>query len=127
MEEYCVTFQQARLLKERGYNGVCRYIYAYGNSTPIENLVGLDNHNDRGYYLAPTITGAALWIYEKWGIYIKVYENSNVVTFYSNEPPNDKSIIDNIVKEFSISTLVHSEAIDYALNHLIHIRCTPQK
>ena len=68
-----VSFELAKLLKEKGFNGICKNIYAYGRENQtIENLSELDNNNDRGYWLAPTIAEVVMWIHKEKGLWINV-------------------------------------------------------
>ena len=60
--EQLVSFEVAKLLKEKGFNSYCGKIYAYGQTETIDNITPLDNTNDRGYYLAPTQQLAIDWI-----------------------------------------------------------------
>jgi len=77
-----VRYTIAKLLKEKGFNEPCNNIYAYGRENHIENLAKINNNNDRGYWLAPTIADLVMWFYEKHGIWISVNATEDLKSFW---------------------------------------------
>ena len=71
-ERYC-SYEVARLLKEKGFDGLCGYLYCLDELVLAEN--GFDNRiknseiTDKEYITAPTHQMACDWVMEK-DIYI---------------------------------------------------------
>jgi hypothetical protein len=70
-----VEFSIAKLLKEKGFNKSVRLCYDGHGSSPLPFNGGNDLYkNDLEYESAPTIAEVVMWLYEKYGIWIYVYE-----------------------------------------------------
>ena len=68
IEEQFVSFDTARLLKEAGFDEVCRYAYyTTGHKAVMHER---NNMLSPGYISCPTQALAARWLREKFGIHI---------------------------------------------------------
>lgn len=75
-EDY-VSYEVAKLLKEKGFNIICDKVYRENDSSylcPIEYCMNLKGE---GYYLAPTLQMAMKWLREVHGIAIETMLLSN--------------------------------------------------
>lgn len=144
-----VSYKLAKLLKEKGFDKPLLNCYFgdvfYPNYSVVnqyderymedegyfrlipynENDKGLDletiNFNDWGsnYYSAPTIADVAMWLYEKHGIWISVF-NDDVNFFWMGIVLNTKERLrDGNAREFNSPTEAYEAAIEYTLNNLI--------
>lgn len=110
-----VSLPLAKLLKEKGYNKSC-YHYYYNNELVF--MSSRDNWNAYSNgYSAPTIADVVMWLYEKHGIWVWVYQykdhaadNNDPFSFRSNATGS---------KEFNNPTEAYEAAIELALNKLI--------
>lgn len=116
-----VSFEIAKLLKEKGFNEPCRWYMEDGVT-----LSGSNETNDYlfpGYYSAPTIAEVVMWLYEKHGIWIDVSLNQ-----FSK--PNDLQWMYSILftkdctyshsqKSFNSPKEAYEAAIIYTLKNLI--------
>lgn len=116
-----VSFEIAKLLKEKRFDKICKHIYAYGNTTTIDNFARIDNSNDRGYYSAPTIAEVVMWLYEKRGIWVGVRINGLFYTFqFSLHFATSNGSLSNIERGGFASLIeAYTAAIQYVLNNLI--------
>lgn len=134
-----VSFELAKLLKEKGFNLKVINFYDYERlSTPFDkqrHLDGLINYNPINwnsikdhYTSAPTIAEVVMWLYEKHGIWIytrPMIENKNVIWRWVILNTHLK-VTENTLWEkwdepnFSNSpTEAYEAAIEYTLNNLI--------
>jgi hypothetical protein len=118
-----VSFELAKLLKEKGFDRMCKHIYAYGNTTTIDNLAWIDNSNDRGYYSAPTIVEVVMWLYEKHGVWVNPHFDDGVLCFYyvinTSTVRKHANRINSLPARFKSPTEAYTSAIEYVLNNLI--------
>ena len=84
MKEELVSFETAKLLKEKGFDEVwCNHIYCIGyNTIPEDNeLLECDwRNNVKGQFhlaLAPTQSLAQKWLREKHSIHVELYRNAS--------------------------------------------------
>lgn len=71
IEEDYVSFETAKLLKEKGFDYICDKIYRMnGYLCPFEYSM---NIKEEGYYLAPTLQMAMKWLREVHNICITIY------------------------------------------------------
>ena len=105
-----VSFQMAELLKEKGFDkplpSIC-YIKEEYNYTSTMVYEVLDMNFE--YILRPTIAEVVMWLYEKHGIWIGVYDLDDTTIF--------RHCFSNI--DFNSPTEAYSSAIEYTLNNLI--------
>ena len=127
-----VNFEIAKLLKEKGFNEMCRQFWGY-DSTEEENiLIGENsptfiNNRRNDDIAAPTIAEVVMWLYEKHGLWISVgidtifNKGKFCILLYKNRGlslehfpiENDKFSPYNSPKE------AYEAAIEYTLTKLI--------
>ena len=114
-----VSFEIAKLLKEKEFNIPQLYFYIDGDiSWKVDNT--RCRNQIEGEYAAPTIAEVVMWLYEKHGIWIWVagYKRKNNRTYFdyyfSIDKLNDKSS-----NFFNSPTEAYSQAIEYTLKNLI--------
>lgn len=77
MKEELITFETAKLAKEKGFDEVCSYLYE--NSKEIVYTThknsGLNKHFD--WYSAPSQSLLQRWMREKYNIHIEITWNPN--------------------------------------------------
>ena len=82
IEEQYVSFETAKLAKEKGFNEPCRHYYLDGaKEVNNENIMIHDlpypyNSTDKNYFAAPTQALLARWLREKHKLFIEVTVDS---------------------------------------------------
>lgn len=124
-----VSFEIAKLLKEKGYDETTQLIYMTNHTSEVlfENINGL-KHSDGNnpFCSAPTIAEVVMWLYEKYGIWLKIglYTHlGNVSKFqFTIETKKHKSI-NSIVQlntnPYKSLQKAYEAAITHTLNNLI--------
>lgn len=111
-----VNFETAKLLKKKGFNKPCIYLYFDGELKEITvQKVSYDDTLSSRYYIAPTIAEVVMWLYDKYGVWISVlqYNSKNVNGIYF------KSFINAITfSRYDLPTEAYEAAIDYTLKNL---------
>ena len=129
-----VSFELAKLLKEKRFDVVGLYFYSNPNSKmfgideqgryyPIKNipkkLYRFDEYvvqNNNNVFLAPTITEVVMWLYEKHGIWIMVKHLSTKNWMYDIQ----RGIFSTHAEDkFNSPTEAYEAAIKYTLTNLI--------
>ena len=102
-----VSFETAKLLKEKGFNKRSEP-YRYSNTGELTLLEGLD---------APTIAEVVMGLYEKYGIWISVYQYKD----HAADVNDDYMFRSNYTKirEYKTPKEAYEAAIEYTLKHLI--------
>jgi hypothetical protein len=133
-----VSFELAKLLKEKGFKQPCFYYYDIkgklhepylenGSSSDVEfsvyltDLLKYHNSYPTQHTSAPIISEVVMWLYEKNGIWISVIQNEYEDKFQytlTQRNPESWRIIDN-GKLFNSPTEAYEAAITYILNKLI--------
>lgn len=114
MNEDYVTFEQAKRLKELGFDWKCNYWYHPADRLLYESM-GVYNHNGhKTVYSAPTLAQAQKWIYDKFGWWIiplMVKENKFIFDI------TDKyvELIDQSFESYDTPFIALSAGIDKAL------------
>lgn len=119
-----VSFEIAKLLKEKGFNKAVRWY--------MEDGVTLSGSNETadyllpGYYSAPTIAETVMWLYDEYGVWI---EGSHCGTFndftFKVSKLNKKNVkkephyMHDLSKGFNSPTEAYESAIIYTLKNLI--------
>lgn len=109
-----VSFELAKLLKEKGFDEVCQQWYSVEGGLYYQD----EFDNNRGFIPvceceAPTIAEVVMWLYEKHGIWIEVrksYTDGFVAIIKSPRIELDKC---------SSPTEAYEAAIEYTLKNLI--------
>lgn len=106
-----VSFQMAELLKEKGFDDFTQIWYQHGEgiSGCVEGKRDYYNRKGDVYTSAPTISDVVMWLYEKHGIWIGVYDLDDTTIF--------RHCFSNI--DFNSPTEAYEAAIEYTLNNLI--------
>ena len=111
-----VSFEIAKVLKEKGFNIPQLYFYIDGDiSWKVDNT--RCRNQIEGEYAAPTIAEVVMWLYEKHGIWINCNIAPNFETFSCYVVHKKLGGYDT--EEFNSPTEAFSEAIEYTLKNLI--------
>lgn len=70
-EDYC-SFELSKLLKEKGFDGLCYTYYPRGVKDKYNISMLADNHNKHSETSRPTLQLAMRWLREKHNIHIAV-------------------------------------------------------
>lgn len=115
-----VSFELAKLLKEKGFDEWTKTWHQRG-----EGVVGCvegnrDFYNRKGdvYTSAPTIAEVVMWLYEKHGIWISVYEYKDHAADVNDNYMFRTSYTK--LREFNSPTEAYEAAIEYCLTNLIN-------
>jgi len=126
-----VKFPIAKLLKEKGFNVPTLYFYLDGKLKYNHSIQPRNNNRDTGTceVSTPTIADVVMWLYEKHGIWINTWSDSNL---NSSIPTTIKwfyvincDLVSSYNKEGKIDRLYNSPteayeaAIEYVLTNLI--------
>jgi hypothetical protein len=121
-----VSFELAKLLKEKGFNIPQLYFYIDGDiSWKVDNT--RCRNQIEGEYAAPTIAEVVMWLYEKHEIWVQV-SVSRYGKFYCNvlKKENTKSLNNPTswemqvqLNDFNSPTEAYEAAIKYTLENLI--------
>lgn len=110
-----VSFEIAKLLKEKGFNEPCNQLYFDGELKDITvQKVSYDDTLSSRYYIAPTIAQVVMWLYEKHGVWIEVRKSYLLHQFVAvtKNPRVELSSKDS-------PTEAYEGAIEYTLKNLI--------
>ena len=111
-EDY-VSFETAKLLKERGFDEATFYDYNERGTRWFEEV--LVNHNSQGGVACPTLQMAMKWLREVHHITIGITFSLDIITY---EIQKDEEFITAIGSSRSYEDMVE-EAIKYCLENLI--------
>lgn len=127
-----ITFEIAKLLKEKEYDKVCYRAFLFKIYQPsniyeenIEQIKNAENFSDSHYekYYKPTIAEVLMWLYEKHGIWIIAVPTSgekgkwHYHRFDLKNSNNDSE--PELVPRFSTPTEAYLSAIKYTLKQII--------
>lgn len=109
-----VSFPIAKLLKEKGYEGQThvdhRYDPLYYHKSGELHLYNWFNSFDN-MIKAPTIADVVMWLYEKYGVWVEVYNDNSKKEFYT--------VLNGEEYKFKSPTKAYEVAIEYCLKNLI--------
>lgn len=127
-----VSFEIAKLLKEKGFNLYCTWSYwktELTSETPgyalEDGTTSQENYYDFERYYAPTIAEVVMWLYEKYEIWLRVtpIPYSDNITHWRWEYMSTNYATRNSgwkkVKDHMSPTEAYSEAIKYCLTKLL--------
>ena len=129
-----VSFELAKLLKEKGFDEYCKLCVEEGDERPLPFNAGniLHKNSLHPYYSTPTIAEVVMWLYEKHGIWIGVDCDCYGILWYANLSVASEKNWDNIhlrheiisaskkfPNEHNSPTEAYEAAILYTLNNLI--------
>ncbi len=122
IKEAYVSFEVAKLLKEKGFNDEVRAYYLLDNETKEDELI----HDDRldtpnqwsgDYYSAPTHQMAMAWLREKQ-IYIRIIEDAFGKSYcFEVYPKNPNVKINYYVSNYYKDT--YEDAVETALKYCL--------
>ena len=131
-----VSFDTAKLLKEKGYNEHTTYFYTkpnskmfgideHGRTYPIKNtpkrLYMIGEHatlKHENAYFAPTISEVIMWLYDKHGIWVWVSMELGYTNTFCWQLTGEHTS-SNYKAFFKTPTDAYVDAITYTLNNLI--------
>lgn len=113
-----VTFEIAKLLKEKGFDLPQLYFYIGGEiSWKVDNT--RCRNKIEGEYSAPTIAEVVMWLYEKYKLFITLYPydefRNDLFSFFIIKRGSNK----RDKYPYKSPTEAYLEAIEYALKNLI--------
>jgi hypothetical protein len=114
-----VSFELAKLLKEKGFDRKCRNFY-YTDSDEILESAYCDNHNNASVSIcsAPTIAEAVMWLYENHKIWVSILSTNDLEMFSykiaSKQGQYYSSNYDSIIEAYEV-------AIIHVLEELIYL------
>jgi len=119
-----ISFEIAKLLKEKGFDENCRYCYV-GHYEPhhikVTELGYLQRNSEliELTYTAPIISDVIVWLYEKYGIWICVEKYWDLGIFCGFEATIDTNDGFINTETYNSPTEAYSAAIEYTLKNLI--------
>ena len=124
-----VSFEIAKLLKEKGFDEECRLCVEDGDERPLPFNCGNTLHKNslHPYYSAPTIGKVVMWLYEKHGIWIQIgvgnlfhKDKFYIILKQHNVDRWDVTPLNNEKHSpYNTPTEAYEAAIEYTLNNLI--------
>ena len=122
-EDY-VSFETAKLLKEKGFDGWCDHFYDFYPETGKVQICGCDEHNNSRYedeYSMPTLNVACKWLRETYHLHIlfEISDPSQINPKYHFIVWDTSTQNSYIVDLFDSYEEACEEAIKYCLEHLI--------
>lgn len=115
-----VTFEQAQLLKEKGFSCDCFYFYDF-IGYPGSGLKPINwNESKEKLYSRPEQWQVVEWLrikYDIW-VYVRNFETLSFCAYILKKGDLEKSIL-NSDKGFSLPQKAYSAAFDYIFNTLI--------
>lgn len=131
IEDY-VSFETAKLLREKGFDGECMSMYVTpkphsGMGNPNEAKIaphGRDGHYYDGYLYqceAPTLQMAMKWLRKKYNIHVEVryFPMPNIYRYVIIHSPATFENIDSHPQYFNTDEEACEAAIKYCLENLI--------
>ena len=115
-----VSFEIAKLLKEKGFNIPQLYFYIDGDiSWKVDNT--RCRNQIEGEYAAPTITEVVMWLYEKHRIWTVVNVNIMGSWYFEHFDLKEKrnAQFKPTDTQYDSPTEAYSQAIEYTLKNLI--------
>ena len=112
-----VSFEIAKLLKEKGFNEPCRWYMEDGVTLSESNET--NDYLFPSYYSAPTISDVVMWFYQKHGIWIDVRYMDDVLGFGFCVTTLKDNTEQKEVYKYNSPTEAYEAAIIYTLKNLI--------
>ena len=115
-----VSFELAKLLKEKGFDEPCKLCVEDGDKRPLPFNCGNTIHRNSlcPYYSAPSIAEVVMWLYEKHGIWVSVQPHGNEFRYFIHNVHFTNSLrYDDL--GLSTPTEAYEAAIEYALKNLL--------
>lgn len=116
-EDY-VSFETAKLLKEKGFNEPCRSYWADNYSLSFEHTkLFVSNGDDSVYLLRPTLQMAMKWLREKHKIEIRVIYDNDKLSWYG--ACNPMNVLFQILLGFGCKSKSYEEACEAAIKYCL--------
>ena len=112
-----ISFEIAKLLKEKGYDESCNRWYHDMGMLGIPSM-SIQEFNDGGLP-APTIADVLMWLYEKHEYWCYSYTNGKIWYPCIQHKFGDMAILSGKIGTFNSPTEAYEAAINYTLNNLI--------
>lgn len=115
-----VSFELAKLLKEKGFDEQNLTIYQDGEVLLLRSTISNSQFMTSRNYTAPTIAEVVMWLYEKHGVWISVLQmlnNGVTVTWYASY--YEQGVGEDIEVYYNSPTEAYEAAILYTLTKLI--------
>jgi len=106
-----VSFEIAKLLKEKGFNEQTLAIYQDGEILWLKSTISNKEFMTSRNYSAPTIAEVVMWLYEKHGIWVEVYYDNSKKEFYT--------VFNGEEYKFNSPTEAYEAVIEYCLTNII--------
>lgn len=124
-EDY-VSFETAKLLKEKGFDGWCDHFYDFYPETGEVHICGCDEHNNSRYedeYSMPTLNVACKWLRETYHLHIlfEITNPSQINPKYYFIVWDTSKQNSYIVDLFDSYEEACEEAIKYCLENLVKV------
>jgi hypothetical protein len=144
-----VSFELAKLLKEKGFSWECSQFYCKtkndkkfylttgteyesdrdciwdwnlngGKSGTLTKTIPYPNDTNAIYYSAPTISDVVMWLYEKHGFWCYVYTNGKLwYPCIQYSSLGDMAVLSGKIGLFNSPTEAYEAGIEYTLKNLI--------
>jgi len=113
-----VSFELAKLLKEKGFDDFTQIWYQHGEgiSGCVEGKRDYYNRKGDIYTSAPTISDVCMWLYEKYNIWISVDPEIDSNTWF-HTITHGKS--ETVFGNYSSLTEAYEKGIEHVLNDMI--------
>lgn len=113
-EDYC-SYEVSKLLKEKGFEGICDY--AYSNKG---NYFEIDRSNfDEVHCLRPTHQMAMKWLREDKYTFIEIKKSSNTFLYGASIMKNYSRHYSRVLNAYNTYEEVVEAALKYCLKNLI--------
>lgn len=124
-EDY-VSFETAKLLKEKGFDGWCDHFYDFYPETGEVHICGCDEHNNSRYedeYSMPTLNVACKWLRENYHLHIlfEITNPSQINPKYYFIVWDTSTQNSYLVDLFDSYEEACEEAIKYCLENLVKV------
>jgi hypothetical protein len=113
-----VTFEQAKWLKEKGFDVECKMCVEEGDERPLPFNCGNTIHKNslHPYYSAPEQWQVIMWLHEKYRVWISVDPENDTDTWFHTISHNKS---ETVFGDYNSPTEAYEAAIEYCLRNLI--------
>ena len=116
-EDY-VSYEIAKLLKEKGFEGVCNFQYSISSKT-LGLIIPSEWYNENYFIPAPTLQMAMKWLRGK-GIYIQIRRSLNTYLYGAIIMKDGTKIYATIPSTLVTYEELVEAALKYVLENLIY-------
>ncbi len=115
-----ITFELAKLLKEKGFDIPCENRYDESGEFTVTKLgMHMQPNNYSNSYSAPTVAEVVIWLYEnkKYGIWIYSLKDNGIKFNYAIQQLNTHLVLSRL-HNFNSPLEAYEAAIEYILKNL---------